>query len=76
MTTKIHTCKHCRCPYTVCPQCQGQYCAVYWKGVCPRARWHPGHGDTPEEIGRRYQALEQGRQEGVRRLAALERGRG
>lgn len=35
---KIHTCKHCRCPYTVCPDCQHQYCAVYWKGICPRCR--------------------------------------
>lgn len=64
--TTVHRCKLHGHPYTVCPLCACEYCVQTWP-VCPRASWHPAHGTTPEEIGRRYQALEQGRQEGIRR---------
>ena len=61
MTFKIYTCKHCRHLYTVCDLCQGQYCAIYWKGICPRASWHPDHATTDEDRGRRARELAEAR---------------
>lgn len=59
---KVHRCKlhgytHA---YTVCPACGCQYCPHYWP-ACPRTSWHPAHGTTAEDTGRRYAALQDAR---------------
>ncbi len=58
--TKIHICTLHAKPYTVCPDCGGEYCEKTWK-VCPRIDWHPSHGTTAVDIARRYTALDDAR---------------
>jgi hypothetical protein len=64
----IHKCKIHGKDYTVCPQCQCEYCELTWP-VCPRLSWHPSHGTTAEESGRRYQALQLAREQSARNRA-------
>jgi len=54
---RVYRCKCHDRPYTVCPDCGCQYCPAYWREGCPRLSWHPGHGATAEDAGRRYLAL-------------------
>jgi hypothetical protein len=63
---KAHGYKHL---YVICPLCQCQYCAGTWS-TCPRMAWHPAHGSTPEETGRRYALQQANRQESERRTVA------
>ena len=59
---KIHRCKLHRYTheYTVCPECGCQYCDTHW-AQCPRTSWHPNHGQSAADTGRRYNQLEQAR---------------
>jgi len=63
---KIHRCRLHDHPYTVCPLCGCQYCPRVWPS-CPRESWHPAHGTSEEDTGRRYRELEEGWQERIRR---------
>lgn len=65
---KVHHGAH---EYTRCGVCDCEYCPHSWE-ACPRGSWHPAHGSTDEEVGRRYRAMEASRRESERRTAALE----
>lgn len=55
---KFHKYSH---PYTVCPTCRHEYCGLMYRS-CPRFSWHPLHGATDAEMGKRTRALSEPRQ--------------
>lgn len=46
----VHCCKCHGKPYTVCSLCDCEYCPLEWSR-CPRASWHPGHGNDMRPLG-------------------------